>query len=92
MTEHERPEELLSFPCDYQFKVFTDRTDTGAFRRRMVETARNVVDDCRPSVAERSSSRGRYTCFTMTVRVGSRRQIDGIYRMLRCLEGVCCLL
>ncbi|TYO99724.1 hypothetical protein EDC39_102250 [Geothermobacter ehrlichii] len=92
MADGRRPEELLVFPCDYQFKVFTDRADVGVFRRTMIERARGVVGGSRLSVSERKSSRGRYTCFTMTVAVASRQQVDGVYQALRCLEGVCYLL
>lgn len=71
----------LTFPCDYPLKVMGAHTEE--FRSRMHETVRATLGPDQPlSVSERTSSNGRFLSMTMTVRVGSRDQLDGLYRTL----------
>jgi uncharacterized protein len=71
----------LTFPCDYPLKVMGAHTEE--FRLRMRETVRSTLGADQPlSVSERTSSNNRFLSLTLTVRVDSRDQLDGLYRSL----------
>ncbi|GAB4168954.1 MAG: DUF493 family protein YbeD [Geothermobacteraceae bacterium] len=92
MADKGSPLDLLEFPCRYPFKVFTDRRDMSVFEQEMSSCAAAVVGPNAAELSRRASSRGTYTCVTMTVAVEARSQIEALYSSLRRLQGVCYLL
>ena len=72
---------LLEFPVDFPIKIMGRRVD--GFAQAMADLVRAHVPSFDPATMElRSSSHGNYLGLTVTVRVESREQLDGIYRAL----------
>jgi len=69
----------LEFPCDYPVKVMGKRTP--GFRAAMLEVL-NDEAGVALEVAERPSRDGTYVSLTVTLKVGSREQLERIYRRL----------
>lgn len=73
--------ELLEFPCEFPIKVMG--RDNEAFRsltRAIVEGHAGALADA--SIAQRSSSGGRFVALTYTIEAQSRVQLDAIYQDL----------
>ena len=91
MTEHRRPEELLEFPCSYEFKAFGAAADEG-----FAETVRLAVSRVIPVGADalrtRLSSARNYQCVSVLVRLETAAQLTEIYAILRGVEGLRYLL
>lgn len=74
-------ESLLTFPCDFTFKVFgmaTDEFETAAL---------GIIHKNAPNLSGRAlqtnlSANGKYKALTITVKIDSREQLDQIYRDL----------
>ncbi|RME37697.1 MAG: DUF493 domain-containing protein [Deltaproteobacteria bacterium] len=92
MAEKTSPFDLMEYPCAYSFKIFTNRRDLAEFEVEMTDCARQCADSGPPEFQRRSSSAGNYTCFTMTIQVQGKGQIEALYQSLRRLHGVCYLL
>ena len=72
---------LLEFPLDFPIKIMGRRVD--GFAQAMADLIRDHVPDFDPATMEfRTSAQGNYLGLTVTVRVESRVQLDGIYRAL----------
>lgn len=91
MTGRHNIDELLSFPCHYEFKAFGQAADA-----MFADTVRRAVDQVVPvgrdAVKIRLSKGGRYQCVTARVRLENSVQLTDIYANLRQLEGLCHLL
>ena len=81
MSEKQSPEDLLEFPCQYQFKAVGEAGE--AFKAAVVAAVREhvpVVDDavrCRPS------GKGNYQSVSVLVTLHSYQQLTSIYAELR---------
>ncbi len=72
---------LLNFPLDFPIKIMGRRVD--GFAQAMADLVRAHVPEFDPATMEfRNSAQGNYLGLTVTVRVDSREQLDGIYRAL----------
>jgi hypothetical protein len=72
---------LLEFPCDFPIKMMGH--DRGAF----YEAARAIIEEHAGAISEdavrtSSSRNGRFVSMTVTIRAGSRQQLDAIYNDL----------
>ena len=83
MTGRHDPDELLDFPCDYEFKVFGGVEQDDDFPTRVQETVGRVVPVSRHALRVRRSSGGRYQCVTVLVRLHNSDQLKAIYQQLR---------
>ena len=70
----------LSFPCDYPVKVMGRHTPE--FRTRVLAVLTAEAPGAELETRERLSRDGTYLSLTCTLRVGSREQLDRIYRQL----------
>jgi putative lipoic acid-binding regulatory protein len=77
----------LEFPCVFPVKVMLISSD-GARRDALETVSAHVGFDAERDVRRRASRNGRYESVTISVRVESREQLEGIYRDLRRLEAV----
>ncbi len=68
----------LEFPCDYPLKVMGRATPE--FRSAVLGAL--PPEAGAPPVAERLSRDGNFVSLTLTVRVASRDELDGLYRRL----------
>jgi putative lipoic acid-binding regulatory protein len=71
----------LTFPCSYPVKVMGRRTPE--FRARVSQVlARCAPAATPPQLSERLSRDGTYVSLTATVHIGSRAELDSLYREL----------
>jgi len=90
MNEHSKPEDLIDFPCHYQFKAIGQGGDE--FCRAVVEAI--TVHAAVPTDAVRSqpSRHGTYQSVSVVVTIYSATQLTGIYAELKKITGLKMLL
>ena len=91
MAERRSPDELLTFPCHYEFKAFGAAADAG-FQAAVIDGVARIVAVNREAVRTRLSSGGRYQCVTVQVRLENSTQLSAIYAILREIKGMAYLL
>ena len=91
MADRRTQEELLTYPCVYEYKVFGPAADK-RFAATVLAAVNRSVPVTRDAVKTRQSSGGRYQCVSVSVRLENGGQLSAIYDNLRTLEGVCYLL
>jgi uncharacterized protein len=81
MSQPDKPESLLTFPCVFPIKVMGRRED--GFAQTIAEIVLRHAPDFRPETIEmRSSRQGRYLSLTVTINAKSREQLDALYSEL----------
>lgn len=88
MQETESP---LKFPCDFPIKVI-GRSDSGFEAEALGIVRRHVSDFEADNMRSAASRNGNYLSVTFTVRVGSRAQLDDLYRELTACKAVLMVL
>jgi putative lipoic acid-binding regulatory protein len=84
-------ESLLEFPCDLPIKVFGKNVE--GFKSRVVEIFSSHFDaPAVNDVREQLSRNNGYTSLTITVRAGSRAQVDALYEELTADEEIMMVL
>ena len=91
MAERRSPDELLTFPCHYEFKAF-GAADDAQFVDAVLEAVGYVVAVDGDAARTRLSSGGRYQCVTVLARLENSAQLSAIYAKLRDIEGLFYLL
>jgi putative lipoic acid-binding regulatory protein len=86
------PDELLSFPCQYEFKAFAAADSDNAFAASVHQAVNQVVPVAADRLRTRHSSGGRYQCVTVRVRLDDSTQLTAIYANLRGIAGLRYLL
>jgi putative lipoic acid-binding regulatory protein len=86
------PDELLSFPCHYEFKVFAEATPNDVIAEAVHQEVNKVVAAGRDQMRIRLSTGGRYQCVTICVRLENSTQLTAIYANLRTVAGLRYLL
>ncbi len=92
MTRRPVPEQLLTFPCHYEFKAFADVRDDQSFIDAVRLAVSRVVPVGHDLMRTRLSSGGRYQCVTVCVRLENGIQLTDIYANLRDIVGLRYLL
>lgn len=92
MGQTNLPDDVFDFPCDFQFKVFTDTSDRDGFCQQAAAAISGITLFNGENIQMRQSSKGTYVCVILTVAVTSRTQVESIYSILRELDGVRYLL
>ena len=90
MSDHPDLDDLLEFPCDYEFKAFGP--NSAEFREALLTSIGVVLTVSRHAVRERESNGGKYRCVTVLLRVHSREQLNEVYRRIRQVDGLRYLL
>lgn len=91
MADRRAQQELLTYPCVYEYKVFGLVADD-RFVDAVLAAVSRVAPVTREAVRTRRSSAGRYQCVTVQVRLETGEQLSQIYDHIRALAGVCYLL
>lgn len=91
MAARHNSDELLSFPCLYEFKVFGETSDD-QFRSKVQQAVGEIVPVGDEALKSRLSSGGRYQCLSVLVRLENSTQLEQIYVTLRAMEGLRYLL
>lgn len=90
MVATQNPEELLAFPCHYQFKAVGVAGDV--FRDAIVETVRQHATVPQDAVKCRPSGKGTYQSVSVLVTLHSYEQLTSIYAAMRQVAGLKMLL
>lgn len=85
------PDELLDFPCRYEFKAFGPAADA-VFAEAVHQAVCRVVPVGREALRIRCSSAGSYQCVTVRVTLENSAQLTAIYAILRGVGGLRYLL
>jgi len=88
MQETESP---LKFPCDFPIKAI-GRSDSGFEAKALGIVRHHVPDFATDNMRSAASRKGNYLSVTFTVRVGSRRQLDDLYRGLTGCKAILMVL
>lgn len=77
----EKPE--VTYPCEWSYKVITTDKDY------IAKTIPELLESHDYKFAESNQSRtGKYTSFSITLRVSSEEERNKIFNILRCLPSV----
>ena len=75
MSEQDKQETLLEFPCDYAIKAMGETSEQ--LDAVVVEIVRRHVEDINEgAVSTKQSSGGKFTSITVTIRATSKPQLD----------------
>lgn len=78
MSEADKDETLLEFPCQFPIKVFGKQE--GDFEQRVYELIKVHVPELqRAHLSRRDSSGGKYLAVTAHIQAHSQAQLDAIY-------------
>ena len=91
MLRHE-PDDLLTFPCAYEFKAFGMADEDDRFLMAVQAAVSQVVPVTREAIKTRLSSAGKYQCVTVVLLLQNSTQLKSIYHTLRQIEGLKYLL
>jgi len=90
MSKKQNPEDLLDFPCHYQFKAVGVAGEL--FQREVVAAVRCHVPVSVDSVKSRPSGKGTYQSVSILVTLQNYQQLTSIYAQMRKVEGLKMLL
>lgn len=90
MSAAKNPEELLEFPCHYQFKAVGLAGDE--FHAAVIAAIAQLAVVSNDAVKSRPSGQGNYQSVSVMVTLHSFEQLKGIYAELRQIPGMKMLL
>jgi putative lipoic acid-binding regulatory protein len=92
MKSPDPSQELMEFPCHFEFKAFGPGAEESSFFDQVESAVSNVVQVSRQAMKSRPSSAGKYQCVSVLVTLQSRTQMEEVYAELRKIEGLKYLL
>lgn len=90
MNDKKKPEELLEFPCHYQFKAVGLAGDP--FKQAIVDAVGCHASVSQDGVKSRPSGRGTYQSVSVLVTLHNYEQLTSIYAQMRQVDGLKMLL
>ena len=88
MTCADSPQELITFPCHFEFKAFGPGGDESRFLDKVLAAVSTVVQVSRQASRSRPSSGGKYQCVTVLVTLQDRSQLERVYAALRNIDDL----
>jgi putative lipoic acid-binding regulatory protein len=88
MTETANYQELIDFPCYYEFKAFGPGSVNARFGDRVKSAVASVVQVSDQAMRSRLSSGGKYQCVSVLVTLQSRTQLEAVYAALRKIDDL----
>jgi hypothetical protein len=85
-------QELMTFPCHFEFKAFGPGEEGNHFCDQVLAAVSTVVPASRQAMRTRSSSGGKYQCVTVLVTLQNRNQLEAVYTALREIDDLRYLL
>lgn len=85
-------DELLEFPCHFEFKAFGPGDTDGTFLAKVQDAIGTVAPVSRQAMKSRPSSAGKYQCVSTLVTVQNRAQLEAVYAALRTIDDLKYLL
>ncbi|MDH3454473.1 MAG: DUF493 domain-containing protein [Desulfuromonadales bacterium] len=92
MTRSGSPQELIEFPCHFEFKAFGPGGEDSRFGDQVLAAVSTVVQASRQAMRTRPSSGGKYQCVSVLVTLQSRPQLEAVYAALREIDDLKYLL
>ena len=90
MTEKTNPQDLLEFPCHYQFKAVGVAGDS--FFHAIIAAVGQHVPVAKDAVCTRPSGKGNYQSVSLLVTLHNYNQLTCIYEEMRKVDGLKMLL
>lgn len=90
MTEKQSPQDLLEFPCHYQFKAVGKAGES--FQQAVVAAISQHVTVAIDSVRSNPSGKGNYQSVSVLVTLQNYQQLASIYAEMRKVDGLKMLL
>lgn len=81
MTDRQSPEDLLEFPCQYQFKAVGAAGDR--FKKLIIDAVAKHVSVAQDAVRSRPSGKGTYQSVSILVTLHNYEQLKAIYADLK---------
>ncbi len=81
MSQPQGPEDLLEFPCHYQFKAVGSAGDT--FYRAVVQAVQQHANVSTDAIKSRPSGKGTYQSVSVMVTLHNYQQLTKIYAEIR---------
>lgn len=91
-SDQHQHQELLEFPCHYEFKAFGPADVDDIFISAVQDAVSTVVPVSRQAMKARSSSGGKYQCVSVLVSLQNRPQLEAVYAALRQIDDLKYLL
>ncbi len=92
MIQSDSPQELIEFPCHFEFKAFGPGGDDSRFDDQVLTAVSTVVMASHQAMRTRLSSGGKYQCVSVLVTLQNRTQLEAVYTALRQIDGLKYLL
>lgn len=92
MMATDASQELVDFPCHFEFKAFGPGGEASAFFDQVNAAVATVVPVSRQAMKSRPSSTGKYLCVSVLVSLQNRQQMEKIYAELRKIDSLKYLL
>jgi putative lipoic acid-binding regulatory protein len=92
MSRAPSKQELLEFPCHFEFKAFGPGDEDETFLIKVLNAISTVVPVSRQAMKSRQSSAGRYQCVSALVTLHNRTQLEAVYTALRTIDDLKYLL
>lgn len=92
MMPPDSSQELIKFPCHFEFKAFGPGGEDSSFFSQVESAVAKVVQVSRQAMKTRPSSAGKYQCVSVLVTLQSRTQMEDVYTQLRKIDGLKYLL
>lgn len=92
MTSSGSPQELIEFPCYFEFKAFGPGGVESRFDDQVLAAVSTVVQASRQAMRSRPSSGGKYQCVSVLVTLQNRPQLEAVYAALREIDDLKYLL
>ena len=92
MTPSDSSQELMEFPCHFEFKAFGPGGEDSSFFSQVESAVASVVQVSRQAMKTRPSSAGKYQCVSVLVTLQNRTQMEEVYTQLRNIDGLKYLL
>ena len=92
MTHSGPAQDLIEFPCHFEFKAFGPGGKDSRFDDQVLAVISTVVMASRQAMRTRFSSGGKYQCVSVLVTLQNRTQLETIYTALRQIDGLKYLL
>ncbi|SHJ57973.1 hypothetical protein SAMN02745165_02707 [Malonomonas rubra DSM 5091] len=90
MSEKKNPEDLLEFPCHYEFKAVGMAGDL--FKQAVMAAADKHVAVSADAVRSKPSGKGTYQSVSVLVILQNYQQLTSIYAEMRKVDGLKMLL
>lgn len=90
MMNKTQPEDLIEFPCQYQFKAVGQADEI--FQDAIIAAISRHVSVARDAVHSRPSGKGNYLAVSVLVTLHNYQQLTSIYTEMRKVEGLKLLL